>query len=104
VAHCAVGHWSGIGAERTWAARERVASDAKLTRRRGLPRRWNEAGNAGICQVPGGHVEPAAHVRNGNAYRHAESDMEPARDDEKPDDDAALITTCCLSNVIFCTE
>jgi len=42
--------------------------------------------------MPGGHVEPAANVRNGIAYRHAESDLEPARDDEAPDDDGALIT------------
>jgi hypothetical protein len=31
-------------------------------------------------------------VTNGIAYRHAESDLEPARDDEEPDDDGALIT------------
>jgi hypothetical protein len=37
------------------------------------------AGNAGLCQVPGGHVEPAANVANRSAYRHAESDLEPAR-------------------------
>jgi hypothetical protein len=42
--------------------------------------------------MPGGHVEPAANVRNGIAYRYAESDLEPARDDEAPDDDGALIT------------
>jgi hypothetical protein len=88
-----------------WAPpdRRRASAGDCRQRRRGLPQRWNEAGNAGICQVPGRHVEPAAHVRNGNAYRHAESDMEPARDDEEPDDDGALITptlACELAEMI----
>src|SRR5882672_11263015 len=38
--------------------------------------------------MPGGHKEPAGHVRYGSAYRYAESDVVDATD-EYADDDAA---------------